>query len=101
MPCTLRCCAFLLLLPAAPALAQPDRPIAREADFRIPAIADRPAGESFAATATIGGRLRFGIGRFGVAERPRPRSHIEPVPLPTDLRDRHRGSAALGFSFSF
>jgi len=101
MPCSARCCALLLLLPAAPALAQADRPIARESNFRIPALADRPEAEGFAAAATIGERIRFGVGRFGVAERPRPRSHIEPVPRPTDLRRRHRGSAALGFSFSF
>lgn len=101
MPCSARCCVLLLLLPAAPALAQADRAIAREPDFRIPALAARPAAEGFAAAAAVGDRIRFGVGRFGVAERPRPRSHIEPVPPPTDLRRHHRGSAAIGFSFSF
>jgi hypothetical protein len=93
----------VLLLPllASPALAQDDRPPGREPDFRMPALADRPAAEGFAAAAIVGDRIRFGVGRFGVAERPRPRSHIEPVPSPTDLRRRHRGSAAIGFSFSF
>lgn len=99
MRCPVRCCAFLLLLPilpGGPALAQ--RP-----DFRIAAnaLADPSPPGGLLAAASIGERIRFGIGRFGVAERPRPRSHVEPVPSPTDLRSCHRGSAALGFSLSF
>jgi hypothetical protein len=107
MPCSARCCAFLLPLLASPALAQADRPIAREqrppADFRISAsdFADRSQDNGLIAAASLGERVRFGVGRFGVADRPRARTHLEPEPRPTDVRRHHRGAAAIGFSFSF
>jgi hypothetical protein len=94
MPCLARCCALLLPLLASPALAQ--------ADHRLRPLADesrRP--EALIAAARIGERVQFGLGRFGVADRPRLRSHVEPVPPPTDVRRRHRGNPAIGFSLSF
>jgi hypothetical protein len=108
MPCSARCCCALLLpLLASPALAQADRPIVREQrfapNFRISAIdfPDRFQDNGLLAGASVGDRIRFGVGRFGVAERPRARTHLEPEPRPTDVRRHHRGSTAIGFSFSF
>jgi len=101
MPCSARCCAFLLPLLASPALAQaePRSP----PDFRISAseLVDRSPRDGLLAGASLGERVRFGVGRFGVADRPRARTHLEPEPRPTDVRRHHRGNAAIGFSFSF
>jgi len=101
MPGSARCCALLLSLMAGPALAQAE-PRAVP-DYRISAIepADRWPRDGLIAGASIGERVRFGVGRFGVADRPRPRTHLEPEPRPTDVRRHHRGTAAIGFSFSF
>jgi hypothetical protein len=92
MTCLARYCLFLLAMPASAAAAQAER-------LRPLPDHDRPPQRLIAAT--IGERIQFGLGRFGVAERPRLRSHVEPVPQPTDVRRLHRGTAAIGFSFSF
>jgi len=91
MPCLARCCLLLLAMLASPAAAQADR--------LRPLPDNRPPERLIAAR--LGERIQFGLGRFGVAERPRLRSHVEPVPRPTDLRRQHRGSAAVGFHLSF
>ena len=94
MPCSARYCALLLPLLASTAAAQ--------ADHRLRPLPDEgPRPEVLIAAGRIGERIQFGVGRFGVVERPRLRSHVEPVPAPTDVRRRHRGTAAIGFSFSF
>ncbi len=45
--------------------------------------------------------IHVGIGRFRVAEPPKPRTNMEAERAPTDLRRRERGVAAIGMSLRF
>ena len=99
---------------ASPALAQLDlstnvtgvRPSARvlpnfsapAGDFRQPGT---PRRNGLIAAFPIDENLQIGLGRFRVAEPPRPRTHMEPERAPTDLRRRERGVAAIGMSLRF
>ena len=60
-----------------------------------------PGRNGLIAAFPIDDNLHIGLGRFKVAEPPRPRTHMEPERAPTDLRRRERGVAAVGVSLRF
>ena len=67
-------------------------------DFRQ---AGTPRQSGLIAALPIDDNVQIGLGRFKVAEPPRPRTHMEPERAPTDLRRRERGVAAIGLSLRF
>ncbi|HTU10597.1 MAG TPA: hypothetical protein VMG08_06815 [Allosphingosinicella sp.] len=46
-------------------------------------------------------RLHVGVGRFGVTEPARPRTHTEPIGRAADVSRRDRGIAAVGLFMRF
>ena len=114
------CAALALLLTptiAAPAAAQqsaaalvaplegPSTSTSTLPDFRAPQGDLRQAGEvrrnGLIAGYRIGRNLQIGVGRFTVPEIARPRTNVESDRMPTAIRSRDRGIAAVGFSLSF
>ena len=67
-------------------------------DFRQAGL---PRQSGLIAAMPIDDNIQIGLGRFRVAEPPRPRTHMEPERAPTDLRRRERGVAAVGMSLRF
>ena len=86
-----------------PAPAQSSR-LAPAPDFRTPRIdlreAPGPSRNGLIAALPVRENVTLGIGRFQ-STAPRPRTHLEAEPQPTEMRRRGRGIAALGVSVRF
>lgn len=74
-------------------------------DFRMPRGDYRrppgPVRNGLIGALPLGRNLQLAIGRFIVAELPRPRTHMEADRRPADVRPRDRGVAAVGLSLRF
>jgi len=112
MPSSIRCCAALLFLLAGPAIAQADSVIPRPTLLRAVArerapppvwfrTGDGPARSGLLAAMDIGDGMQLGVGRFGMLDLARARTHLEAEPRPTDVRGRESSIAAVRLSFSF
>ena len=113
---SVRCCAALLSLLASPAVAQADSVMPRPglpralAPERGPAPPRPWAGElrpggparnGLIAAMNFGDGMQLGVGRFGMLDLARTRTHLEAEPRPTDVRGRESSIAAVRLSFSF
>lgn len=90
-------------------IARDSRPVqpVRQApppDFRLSRIdlreAPGPGASGLIAALPVRDNVTLGIGRFQ-STAPRPRTHLEAEPQPTELRRRSRGIAAVGVSVRF
>ena len=86
----------------ATAIAQPARAPPNPNDPRLrPELREPPRGERLIALVPMGTDAAIGLGRFSIAEPPRPRTNIEPERNPADVGRDRRNIGGLGLRIIF
>jgi len=98
--------ATFLILSAGAAGAQrsdagEDSAVAAGPDRIQPRIATPTRRSGMLGVVPIAANIELGIGRYGVQEIARPRTHVEAERYPTDVRRRDRGIAGVGLKLRF